>query len=607
MSALVVTAAAAELRVHPLVHESLSRSETVEVLLLFSAQVDWSTPTPPFQDHLERRRHAFERMAELARREQGPVLAWLREAGVPHRRFLSVNAAWARVDGTQLASLAQRPELAAVLPNPRVRVQLPLPEAEIDTDHVELGRDSLPDGLRPHAAEPGLERTGATELWARGFTGDSLVVGVADTGMQWSHFALRERYRGNQGPDVDHSVSWHDAIHDSVDSDCPNDSPVPCDDVGHGTHVTGTTVGDDTVDNQVGMAPGATWIGCRNMDEGHGTPASYLECFDFLLAPYPQGGDPLDGDPDLGADVTCHSWGCPPEEGCEPEVFRTALAAHRAAGLLTVVAAGNSGPECGTVIWPPAIEADAFAIGAVNADDAMADLSSRGPAATTGLLKPDLVAPGVSVRSCYAGSDDRYRRSTGTSMAAPHVAGGTALLWSAVPELRGRPDETIELLQRTAYRTLATDGCAGDQAVGQNATWGRGRLDLVQALEHATAPETEVDCGDGLDDDGDRLFDCVDPDCTGTEACPLVVVNRRIALTAAGPEPALATVFDPTCRLFDAPCPDEQRDGVGGELRLPGEMSRPAATASSLWLYWRSGSVELRLSADDDALLLTWR
>ena len=75
---------------------------------------------------------------------------------------------------------------------------------------------------------------------------------------------------------------------------CGNDSPAPCDAYGHGTHTMGTMVGDDGAGNQVGMAPGAQWIGCRNMDNaGNGTPARYIECFEFFLAPYPVGGSAI--------------------------------------------------------------------------------------------------------------------------------------------------------------------------------------------------------------------------------------------------------------------------------------------------------------------------
>lgn len=118
-----------------------------------------------------------------------------------------------------------------------------------------------------------LQLVGADQVWALGATGQGVVIGGQDTGYDWDHPALIEQYRGWDGLSADHNYNWHDAIHsNSGFNDCGADSPEPCDDNRHGTHTMGTMVGDDGAGNQVGMAPGAEWIGCRNMDEGVGTP-----------------------------------------------------------------------------------------------------------------------------------------------------------------------------------------------------------------------------------------------------------------------------------------------------------------------------------------------
>src|SRR5205085_7688764 len=117
---------------------------------------------------------------------------------------------------------------------------------------------------------------------------------------------------------------------------CGTDSVLPCDDSGHGTHTMGTAVGSDGGTNKIGMAPGAKWIGCRNMDRGVGTPARYIECMEFFLAPYPVGGTPAQGDPNLAPDITTNSWGCPPSEGCSATTLQAAVEAQRAAGIFMV-------------------------------------------------------------------------------------------------------------------------------------------------------------------------------------------------------------------------------------------------------------------------------
>src|SRR5439155_19055108 len=123
----------------------------------------------------------------------------------------------------------------------------------------------------------------------------------------------------------------------------------------------------------------------------------------------------------------------------------------RAAGVFMAVAAGNSGSlGCSSINEPPALDAAAVTIGATDNSDAIALFSSRGPVTIDGSnrRKPDLVAPGVSVYSSYAGNT--YRFLSGTSMAAPHVAGAVALLWSAFPNIRGNIEYTQSILEQTA-------------------------------------------------------------------------------------------------------------------------------------------------------------
>ncbi|MGD1992194.1 MAG: S8 family serine peptidase, partial [Anaerolineae bacterium] len=265
------------------------------------------------------------------------------------------------------------------------------------------------------------------------------------------------------------------------------DSPEPCDDHGHGTHTMGTMVGDDGGDNQIGVAPGAEWIGCRNMDRGYGTPASYIECFEFFLAPYPIGGDPLtDGRPDLAPDVVNNSWGCPPSEGCDPDTLRATVEAVRAAGILVVTSAGNSGPICGSVDDPPAIYEAALSVGATYASDAITSFSSRGPVTVDGSnrRKPDISAPGSGIRSSVPGGG--YASMSGTSMAAPHVSGVAALLWSFAPHLLGDVAGTEILMERTARPRFTTQGCGGDGPSDvPNHVYGWGVVDALAAVEEA--------------------------------------------------------------------------------------------------------------------------
>lgn len=454
-------------KVDPWVLRRTEGGAEAEFLVVLGERADLSGAAA-LPTKLEKGLFVRERLLSVATRSQRPLLAELRRRGVPHRPFYVVNAVRARGGRELVQELAARPDVARVEGNPAVRLA------------VEAPRPPSARPAVPSAVESGVASSRAPEVWALGFTGQGVVVGGMDTGVQWDHPALRSSYRGWNGSSADHHGSWHDAVH-SGGGACGADSPVPCDDGFHGTHTMGTVVGDDGGSNQIGMAPGARWIACRNMDQGAGTPATYLECFEFFLAPYPVGGSPAEGDPALAPDVTNSSWGCPPYEGCSPGTLEDALEAHRAAGILTVASAGNSGPSCASITDPPAISPAALTVGAlVTGTDSVASFSSLGPVTAdgSGRPKPDLAAPGTSTRS--AAPVDSYALVSGTSMAGPHVAGAAALLLSARPELSGRPDDVADVLRRSASGIPAS--ACSSPALVPNHLAGHGRLDARAAV-----------------------------------------------------------------------------------------------------------------------------
>ena len=430
----------------------------------------------------EKGRFVRDALWNKARSSQGALLKWLTDHNVEHRSFYIVNMVWVK-GGLELAKeISARPDVRRIEGNPVIR--------NIPDSLVVLQK--ITSVARPGTVwviEPGVVYTRAPEVWALGYTGQSVVVGGAGTGYRWTHLALKNQYRGWDGMNADHDYNWHDSIH-SGGGICGADSPQPCDDNGLGTHTMGTAVGDDGSGNQIGMAPGAKWIGCRNMDQGNGTPVTYMECLEFFLAPYPVGGVPAQGDPSKAPHVTVNSWSCPASQGCSVTTLQSAIEAQRSAGIITIAPAGGGGPACSTVSDPPAIYDAAYTVGALNTGtDVITGFSGRGPVTvdSSSRLKPDLTAPGTNTRSAYRSSDTSYASFSGTSMAGSHIAGAVALLLSARPDLKRDVSLTRSILNHSAVHILNSTCDGGGPGVSPNNTYGYGRVDVRSAVLLLTA------------------------------------------------------------------------------------------------------------------------
>jgi serine protease AprX len=440
-----------------------------------------------------RRTALYQQLTTHALASQADLRAWLDAQGIPYRAHYIVNMISVTGDAALVAALRQRPDVARLDANPVVEM---IDKEMFGAKGAVISRAPVNRWTRllelpAAAASPntpyGVTATRAPEVWARGYTGQGITVASQDTGVAWDQPALQPHYRGTQGATVDHTYNWLDAIPETGAFDGCAGLDSPCDDNGHGTHTVGTMIGTTDVITY-GAAPGAQWMGCRNMRGGVGTPETYTTCFEFFLAPYPPNGDPFtDGRPDLAPHIINNSWGCPEREGCNKDSLRQVVETVRAAGLMVVASAGNNGAGCSTVIDPIAIYDATFSVGAHDENGNLAGFSSRGPVTAdgSGRLKPDLTAPGVGVLSTsrFGGASTL----SGTSMASPHVAGAAALLWSAAPWLVGNVDLTEQLLLKSATPVNSTE-CGGGDAVSPNNAFGYGMLDVAAAVEMALQP-----------------------------------------------------------------------------------------------------------------------
>ncbi len=440
--------------------DSLKANRNIAVLVFLSA--------PPISEQLSGREagHRWnrgERIKEAALALHNRTAA--NRSEVAH--FLKANSS------VPVRDLWIAPAFAAAIPADKLDelsnldgIQLIIPD--VDLELVVPVAESPAPALA--AAIPGvLSQMNVPSLWQRGLTGKGRLVCSFDTGVQGTHPALASKWRGN-----------HASLHSTWFSTINPDS-IPYDKAGHGTHTMGIMVGSTDVDS-FGVAPGAEWISAGVIDQGKSlnlTIADILAAFQWALDP--------DGNPattDDVPDVILNSWGIP--KGIFPPcdaTFATAIANVEAAGIVTVFAAGNEGPNPSTLRQPAdnaTTPLNSFSVGAVDSFLNVAAFSSRGPSyCDTTQKKPEIVAPGVSIRSCTKGS--AYAYMSGTSMAAPFVAGVVALLREY------NPDATVEEIKQALLSSAHDIGAAGED----NAS-GHGFVDAAGAIDFLPLPTATI-------------------------------------------------------------------------------------------------------------------
>jgi subtilisin family serine protease len=408
----------------------------------------------------DRGRHVMEQLTGTAERSQAPLRQFLRTRNVHFEPFWIVNAIQVTGDLELVGELTARPDVRLVFAEKEYRLPDPAPASDVP---------------RIGAVEWGIDRINAPAVWAQGISGAGIVVGSIDTGAQFNHPAIVGQYRGNLGGgSFDHNYNWHDPS-----AVCGTPSLVPCDNNGHGTHVTGTMVGDDGGTNQIGVAPGAKWIAAKGCESTSCSTSALLSSGQWMLAPTQLNGS--NPDPSKRPHIVNNSWG----GGATNDTwYQATVQAWVAAGMFPQFANGNSGPSCGTA-GNPGNTPEAYASGSFDVNNVIANNSSRGPSAFGGIIKPNIAAPGVAVRSSIP--TNGYASFSGTSMASPHVAGAIALLWEAAPGLAGDIPATRALLDGTAIDVDNTT-CGGTAA--NNNVFGEGRLDVLAAYNQAPVGPT---------------------------------------------------------------------------------------------------------------------
>jgi serine protease AprX len=409
--------------------QSNNSEDMISVIVIMKEQ--YRAPEVKVQGHVDQKQHRMDTVNSLKQKSgqsQHNLISVLQGKGTDKmknaRPLWIVNAITFEATPDVIEELAKRDDVAQVIPDFKVHL---LEESVVVGDV----------GVLTTTTAWGVEKINAPQVWdliynGININGTGVNVSIIDTGINYNHPDLASNYIGGY--------------------DFVNDDDYPMDDNWHGTHVAGTVAGTGVDGTNTGVAPGSKLFGVKVLNaDGNGSYSDVIDGVQWSI--------------DNGADIVSLSLGGP-----HTPSMTTMVNNAIAAGVLPVIAAGNSGPNASTIECP-GDEFYATTVGSTDSSDTIAPSSSRGPVTWIGdtYTKPDVTAPGVNIIS--TSYSDGYATKSGTSMATPHVSGAAALILQVYPDMT--PLEVRQLLEDTAVDL-------GD--AGKDNTSGSGRIDVLKAI-----------------------------------------------------------------------------------------------------------------------------
>ena len=467
----------------PVLSQEMNRrsdDERIEVVVLMKAQYDRSQLSRRadfIPTKAERRTFVVNELkafAEASQHDLKRTLAEMESHGMVSsvRSLWSANTLYFEATKTAILDLAERTDIEAIT---------------LNTQHQWIAEGETPKPASDtRETTPNITKVKADQVWELGYTGKGVVVAVVDSGVNYNHLDLAD-HLWDGGEEFPHH--GYDIVNDDND---------PMDDMGHGTHCSGTVLGDGTAGSLTGMAPEATLM-CVKSIRGDG----------FGGAVNIAGG--MEWSVEHGCDLISMSLGMVDAGVADKEILRRTCESILDAGIVALVCAGNEGMNILQMMYPipnnvrvpascppPYLDPDQMAnpgplscvvaVGAVNYNDAAADFTSRGPVTWQdtefgdyaynpgiGLIRPDVCAPGVGIKSLDYENTSGYTNMDGTSQATPCVAGVVALMLQKNPELT--PAEICRILEETSVKLTPTKS---------NIT-GVGRVDALAAVNAVPA------------------------------------------------------------------------------------------------------------------------
>ncbi len=473
--------------IDPLLQEEMNRrtdSEMIEITVLMKSRCDrnmLSQRASALPTRAERRAFVVDELkhfTEASQRDLKLALAEMEQQGevtAPRTLWMS-NSLYFSATKESILALAKRDDIAHIGYN---------------IERKWIGDDEKPTSANEtREITPNILKVNADRVWESGFTGQGVVVSIIDAGVNYNHLDL-----------ADHLWDGGEAFpHHGYD--VRNDDDDPMDDMGHGTHCAGTVAGDGSAGSQTGVAPDAQIMCIKSVNaDGTGGAVKLAEGMEWSV--------------EHGCDIISMSMGLVHPSVTERELFRRTCVSILDAGVSSFICAGNEGfalnqypiPQNVRIPGscpPPYLDPDqmanpgelssAIVVGSVDDNDVASFFTANGPCTWQdtefgdyvynpgiGLIRPDVCAPGESIKSLDYLSNSGYKSMTGTSQATPCVAGIAALMLSKNPELS--PADICRILEETSVKLTPTKS---------NLT-GCGRVDALAAVN-------AVEAYDGLDE-----------------------------------------------------------------------------------------------------------
>ena len=470
--------------------ERREENDPIEIVVLMKAQYDRQQlcrQAELFPTKAERRDYVVNELKSFAEASQYDLkcmLVEMEKQGMVSsvRSLWSANALYFSATKQVILDLSERNDIERISLNQQ-RQCIPL-------------YGSATEAPASREITPNVTQVNADQVWELGYTGQGVVVGVVDSGVNYNHQDL-----------ADHLWDGGEAFpHHGYD--IVNDDDDPMDDKGHGTHVAGIVCGDGTSGSQTGVAPDATLMCVKTTAaDGFGGAVNIAGGMEWAV--------------EHGCDLINLSQGMAGAGITDKEIFRRTCEAILDAGIVALVCAGNEGYSILQMAYPipnnvrvpascppPYLDPDQMVnpgglscvvtVGAVDYNDAAADFTSQGPVTWQdtesgdyaynpgiGLIRPDVCAPGVNIKSLDYQNINGYTYYDGTSQATPCVAGIVALMLCKNPELT--PAQICQILEETSVRLTPTKS---------NVT-GVGRVDALAAVNAVPYWDGTTDTQDG--------------------------------------------------------------------------------------------------------------